>query len=262
MEVESVLTIESYDRTVVPYLFKFIQQNFDYKKNKLFDNLVLLSELKNPGKLYPEARKMKRNIILHVGPTNSGKTYHALKKFKDSDSAIYCGPLRLLAHEVYEKCNAENIACNLLTGEERKESDNVNRWSSTVEMASTSRKFDLAVLDEIQMISDPQRGWAWTQAFYGIQAKELHLCGEPSAVNLIRKLCESTGEECEVRTYERLTGLQLDPKSLSGNLAKVERGDCIVAFSRKEIFQIKNYIEKNTKLKAAVIYGNLPPGRQ
>jgi ATP-dependent RNA helicase SUPV3L1/SUV3 len=220
----------------------------------------MLSELKNPGEAYPEARKMKRKIIMHVGPTNSGKTYHALQRFRNTESGIYCGPLRLLAHEVYEKSKADGIACNLLTGEERKESDGVNRWSSTVEMASTTRKFDVAVIDEIQMISDSQRGWAWTQALYGIQADEIHLCGEERSVELIKKLCKSIGEEVQVKHYKRLTGLEIDPTSLNGNLKNVKTGDCLVAFSRAGIFKLKDMIEKSTNLKAAVIYGSLPPG--
>lgn len=36
-------------------------------------------------------------------------------------------------------------------------------------------------------------------------------------------------------------------------------GDCIVAFSRAEIFAIKREIERLTPLKCAVIYGALPP---
>lgn len=30
-------------------------------------------------------RLMKRNIIYHGGPTNSGKTYHALQRLKEAD---------------------------------------------------------------------------------------------------------------------------------------------------------------------------------
>lgn len=31
---------------------------------------------------YPKARMMKRKFILHIGPTNSGKTFTALQKFR------------------------------------------------------------------------------------------------------------------------------------------------------------------------------------
>lgn len=57
------------------------------------------------------------SIIYHAGPTNSGKTYNALQAMTAAKSGVYCGPLRLLAMEVYDTCNAEGLCCNLITGE-------------------------------------------------------------------------------------------------------------------------------------------------
>eukprot|EP01031_Cornospumella_fuschlensis_P030582 gene30582-36955_t len=58
------------------------------------------SDLTMPHQWYPYARLMKRKIIYHGGPTNSGKTYHAIQRLKAADPAegggLYCGPLRLL----------------------------------------------------------------------------------------------------------------------------------------------------------------------
>jgi ATP-dependent RNA helicase SUPV3L1/SUV3 len=45
-------------------------------------------------------RRMKRQIIAHLGPTNSGKTHAALMALCAASSGVYCGPLRLLACEV------------------------------------------------------------------------------------------------------------------------------------------------------------------
>ena len=36
----------------------------------------------------------------------------------NAPSGMYCGPLRLLAMEVYDTCNAAGTFCNLITGEE------------------------------------------------------------------------------------------------------------------------------------------------
>ena len=36
------------------------------------------------------------------------------------------------------------------------------------------------MIDEIQMVKDYQRGWAWTRALLGVAAKEVHVCGEVS----------------------------------------------------------------------------------
>ena len=42
---------------------------------------------------------MRRRIIFHAGPTNSGKTYNALQRLMAAESGTDCGPLRLLAME-------------------------------------------------------------------------------------------------------------------------------------------------------------------
>ena len=35
-----------------------------------------------PETEFPQTRGMQRHFILHVGPTNCGKTYHALERLK------------------------------------------------------------------------------------------------------------------------------------------------------------------------------------
>ena len=34
---------------------------------------------------FPETMAMNRRFILHIGPTNSGKTFHALERLKNSE---------------------------------------------------------------------------------------------------------------------------------------------------------------------------------
>ena len=51
----------------------------------------------------------------------------------------------------------------------------------------------------------------------------------------------------------------MSDSSLLGDYSKCLSGDCIVAFSKLEIFAIKKEIERLTSLKCAVIYGQLPP---
>jgi ATP-dependent RNA helicase SUPV3L1/SUV3 len=55
------------------------------------------------------------------------------------------------------------------------------------------RRYDVAVIDEIQMLGDKDRGDAWTRALLGIAAEEVHVCGDPSALELVQKLCRITG---------------------------------------------------------------------
>ena len=195
----------------------------------------------------------------YTGPTNSGKTYHALEALKNSNSGVYCAPLRLLALEVYEKLN-ETLPAHLVTGDDRREEEQeAHHVACTMEMADLDTVRDVAVLDEIQMIGDPQRGWAWTRALLGIPAYDVHLCGSDAAVPIVTRLCEATGDHLEVKRYQRLVPLEVEKTSLKGDLADVQSGDCVVAFSRKELYKLKKEIERHTAKKCAIIYGSLPP---
>ncbi|CAI5962056.1 unnamed protein product [Closterium sp. NIES-64] len=53
---------------------------------------------------------------------------------------------------------------------------------TTIEMANLSTPVDVAAIDEIQMIRDDYRGWAWTRALLGVQAAEVYACGDPSVM--------------------------------------------------------------------------------
>ena len=222
---------------------------------------VKLADLRYPVEWYPATRVLQRDIHLHVGPTNSGKTYHALKRLEQAKSGIYAGPLRLLAHEVYTRLNARGIPCNLITGDERliREGEDVGISSCTVEMVPINMKTEVAVIDEIQMIGDEDRGWAWTQAFLGLQAQEIHLCGEERTVPLIRELAVAMGDKLEIHHYERLSPLKTMTTSLRGDLTALRKGDCVVLFSRIAIHAMKKEIERITKKRVAVVYGSLPP---
>ena len=57
---------------------------------------------------------------------------------------------------------------------------------------------DVAIIDEIQMIENSQRGGAWTRALLGIPAREIHLCGHECAIELVDRLASSMGESLEV----------------------------------------------------------------
>lgn len=229
--------------------------------------------LPHPAEWHPTARQVHRKIILHVGPTNSGKTYHALRALAGAKYGCYAGPLRLLATEVFNRLNRGDIAppdgdpskkhprvCNLYTGENVKIVDeDAGLMSATVEMVPLNKKFDVVVIDEIQMVGHCERGSAWTQALLGVNAEEIHLCGEESAVELVKELVRPAGDEVIVNRYKRLTPLQIAPRSLRGDLTAIQPGDCVVAFSRNAIFGLKTLIEEKTGLRCAVAYGKLPP---
>jgi ATP-dependent RNA helicase SUPV3L1/SUV3 len=225
------------------------------------ENQKEVADLRYPAEWYPATREVPRVVHMHVGPTNSGKTYHALQRLEAAKSGIYLGPLRLLAHEVFTRLNAKGKTCALVTGEEQRmpEGDEPAMYSCTVEMAPLNTKFDVAVIDEIQMINHQERGWAWTQAFLGLQAREIHLCGEARTVNIMKELCALVGDEVHIHEYKRLTPLQVQPRSLGGKLQKLEKGDCLVAFTVVGIHALRREIEKQTGKKCAIVYGSLPP---
>ncbi|KAK3721025.1 RNA helicase [Vermiconidia calcicola] len=227
-------------------------------------NQQTLADLRYPSEWFPATRQIHRTIHLHVGPTNSGKTYHALQRLEKAETGVYGGPLRLLAHEVYMRMNAKGRACSLITGEERRmarreQGDSGSMFACTVEMMPLNKSLDVAVIDEIQMIGSAERGWAWTQALLGVKAKEVHLCGEERTVPLIRELCASVGEKLEIHHYERLSPLQVADKSLEGRLQDLRKGDCIVSFSVMGIHALRRQIERATGKKVATVYGSLPP---
>lgn len=216
------------------------------------------TDLTCPHTWYPIARRKKRKVILHVGPTNSGKTYNALKQLERSSSGVYCGPLRLLAWEVAKRLNKANVPCDLITGQEKDLVEGANHKSVTVEMADVTSVYDCAIIDEIQMVGCKQRGFSFTRALLGIAANELHLCGDPAVVPLVEDILKVTGDDVEVLTYERLSPL-VPLKVPVRSVSDIKTGDCLVTFSRKDIYRHKNTIEKAGKHLCSVVYGSLPP---
>lgn len=220
-----------------------------------------MTDLRKPFLWYPLARQMApRRLVLHVGPTNSGKTYSAIEDLAHASSGVYCGPLRLLAQEIYQKLTERGVKCDMITGQKVITVEDATHVACTVEMASLKNPVDVAVIDEYQLIGDASRGWAWTRALLGIPARTIHLCGDASALSLLEKIAKETGDELEIKRYERLSPL----KPLRAALERpvydgLQPGDCIVTFSKKELYKMKYLVEKNTEFQCCVVYGDLPP---
>jgi hypothetical protein len=114
----------------------------------------------------------------------------------------------------------------------------------------------VAVIDEAQMIFDPSRGWAWTQAIVGVPANELLIICSAYAVPAIENLLGLCGERCTVRHFERKQQVQLLPAAVP--IASLKLGDAVVAFSRKDVLMLRDQVSDNGK-SVSVIYGALPP---
>jgi ATP-dependent RNA helicase SUPV3L1/SUV3 len=217
-----------------------------------------VADMRRPEWWYPKARLSKRTIIYHGGPTNSGKTYHALEALKRAENGVYAGPLRLLALEVHERLNDAGVYCSLFTGQERREVPFATHASSTIEMVSLQERYDVAVIDEIQLIGSSERGHSWTRALLGLDAREIHVCGALDASELVEDLAKKCGDDFVLKTYERLTPLK--PLPVLKGWRDVRAGDCVVTFSRDDIHAVKRLIEEaKPGTKCCVVYGTLPP---
>lgn len=205
---------------------------------------------------FVEARGMRRRIIALLGPTNSGKSHAAFDLLAAAPRGAYLAPLRLLAWEGTERLAERGIAASLLTGEERRIVPGAAHLCATVEMADMASEVDVAVVDEIQMLADEDRGWAWTQAVIGLPARSLVLAGAAEAEPLIRRLAAITGETVEVRRFERMVPLTLLDRPVP--LARAEPGDAIVCFSRRDAFALREALIARNRAPA-MVYGALGP---
>nr|XP_019071259.1 ATP-dependent RNA helicase SUV3, mitochondrial isoform X2 [Solanum lycopersicum]XP_025888502.1 ATP-dependent RNA helicase SUV3, mitochondrial isoform X2 [Solanum lycopersicum] len=125
-------------------------------------------------------------------------------------------------------------------------------------MADVTSDYECAIIDEIQMIGCRTRGFSFTRALLGLAANELHLCGDAAAVPLVQEILKVTGDSIKVQYYERLSPL-VPLKVPLGSFSKIRTGDCVVTFSRTEIYKMKKQIEAGGMHRCSVVYGSLPP---
>lgn len=206
--------------------------------------------------LFPTARALDREIIFFCGPTNSGKTYQALSLAKEAASAEVLSPLRLLALEHYETMRDLGLPAGMVTGEEENVPQGTTHIARTIETMDSNRIVDVCIIDEIQMIADSSRGWAWTRALIGAPAKRVVLTGSADALGIVEKLSKLTGENLIVHHLERKTALH--PLKTPVSFSNIKAGDAIIAFSRKDVHMLRSLVT-NLGLEVACVYGGLGP---
>ena len=205
--------------------------------------------------LFPLARELRRELVFHIGPTNSGKTYQAMESLKKADTGYYLAPLRLLALEGYETLKEEGVDASLITGEEQILNEDATHISSTIEMLNFDVDVDVCVIDEVQMIDDRDRGWAWANAIIGAPAKRVIMTGSSSAKEAIVQLAAYLNEPLEIVEFERKRPLELMQRATP--LDAIAPQSAIVAFSRGDVLKLRNKLTKHYKV--SVVYGNLSP---
>jgi ATP-dependent RNA helicase SUPV3L1/SUV3 len=205
---------------------------------------------------FATARALDRRISLVTGPTNSGKSHLALDHLAAAESGQALAPLRLLAHEFREALAERGVAAALSTGEERIPAPGSRHLAATVEMCPFHAPVDVAMVDEAQMLHDRDRGAAWTAAIMGAPARHLFVLGAPEAAPLVRRIAALCGDPVEEVSLRRKAPLLAARRPVG--LGELGPGDALVAFSRREVLQLREELMRRGR-RVAVVYGALSP---
>jgi ATP-dependent RNA helicase SUPV3L1/SUV3 len=149
-----------------------------------------------------------------------------------------------------------NLSAGMVTGEERILPEGTTHIARTIETLDLHRVVDVCVIDEVQMLSDPSRGWAWTQAIVGAPARLVVLTGAPEAIPLVEHLLAMTGEPLDVRILKRKGKLRVE--RTPADLNKLSRGDAVIAFSRASVHELRTRLVQSGRT-VATVYGALGP---
>jgi ATP-dependent RNA helicase SUPV3L1/SUV3 len=199
-------------------------------------------------------RARTAGVAAVLGPTNTGKTHHAIERMLSYPTGMIGLPLRLLAREVYqrvaERVGSENVA--LVTGEEKIKPRAPAYWISTVEAMPRDIDVDFLAVDEIQLAADLDRGHVFTDRLLHWRGRqETLLIGAGTMRPLIERLLPGA----PIFTRPRLSRL-----SFAGErkLARLPARSAIVAFSAEDVYAIAEWI-KRQRGGAAVVLGALSP---
>ncbi|GBE60186.1 ATP-dependent RNA helicase [Babesia ovata] len=247
---------------IISHLTQYVRREMP-QTMLVFHGAKHLADLTNPLQEFPP-RPFRRRVIAHLGPPNSGKTHEAHRSLCVAESGAYCSPLRLLAWEMHQRLSDAGLQCSLLTGQENVSSEGDTHLACTVEMTPLHRDYGCAVIDEMQMVGDANRGFAWTRAFLGLRSPEIHICGSISCYILAKSLCDIAGDSLEVTEHARLGEISVLDEHVS--LDDLQPGDCVVCFSRSTALRLVENIERScfkndgrNPLSTAIVYGSLPP---
>lgn len=198
-----------------------------------------------------------RNVQFLVGPTNSGKTHEALSQITKLDRAVYLAPLRLLAIEVYERMNQMGIPCSLITGEERIIVEGAKMVSSTIEMLNTQQFYDIAIIDEYQLINS-ERGNAYTRAIINLNCEKMFLLGDEVLLKSTQHFIKTLRPDdiISVKKFTRRSKLQWSEKKVI-SLNEIQKGDALIVFSKANVLGYAEMLSQRG-LKVSVLYGDLP----
>lgn len=189
-----------------------------------------------------------------LGPTNTGKTHYAIDRMLAHQSGIIGLPLRLLAREVYDrtvKIKGVN-QCALITGEEKIIPPHARYYICTVEAMPTEKKFAFLAIDEIQLMTNLERGHIFTDRILNARGtQETLFLGAATAQTILKSLIPKILFDYRERFSEL---------SYSGptKLTRLPKRSVIVAFSSADVYSIAELI-RTYRGGAAVVMGGLSP---
>jgi len=189
-----------------------------------------------------------------LGPTNTGKTHHAIERMLSFPNGAIGLPLRLLAREVYTRVAARVGSANvaLVTGEEKIKPRAPSYWISTVEAMPRDLDLDFIAIDEIQLAADLDRGHVFTDRLLRWRGRrETLLIGAGTMGPLIETLLPGV----PIFSRPRLSRLTFAGER---KIARLPPKSAIVAFSAEEVYAIAEWI-KRQRGGAAVVLGALSP---
>ncbi|SEN43343.1 ATP-dependent RNA helicase SUPV3L1/SUV3 [Loktanella fryxellensis] len=189
-----------------------------------------------------------------LGPTNTGKTHHAIERMLGHRTGVIGLPLRLLAREVYDrivKARGPGVVA-LVTGEERIVPPRTAYWVCTVEAMPEGLGCDFLAVDEIQLCGDPERGHVFTDRL--LHARGLHETLFMGA-DTMRQAIVAMIPGVVIQRRERFSELTY---AGSKKLSRMPARAAIVGFSVENCYAIAELIRRQ-KGGAAVVMGALSP---
>ena len=200
------------------------------------------------------ASSRQGGVCALLGPTNTGKTHHAIERMLSFPTGMIGLPLRLLAREVYarvtHRVGTDSVA--LVTGEEKIKPRAPSYWIATVEAMPQDVDVDFLAIDEVQLAADLDRGHVFTDRLLRWRGKkETLLIGAGSMAPLIERFLPGA----PIFSRPRLSKL-----SFAGErkISRLPPRSAVVAFSAEEVYAIAEWI-KRQRGGAAVVIGALSP---
>ena len=218
---------------------------------ELFDSIGFSTPSHIPD-LFPAARSIRRHFIIHVGGTNTGKTYDSMAMMAHAPSGVYLSPLRMLAYEGREVIRGYGVPCSFATGEEKELQQGAKHISETIGMLDYNRPYDCAVIDECQLISG-EDGSLYTNAILGVNAKTVCVCCAWSGLEITRQLIELCGDTWEIIEHHRTSELKFEETPFEGP----RKNDAYIVFSRLGAHQMAEWLEEHG-MTPSIVYGKLP----